>query len=152
MTAAAAAWRWWAARRPRPSQWEAPAESVSPVRPLSARVARGTSVSLTLLAAAMIACAVIGLAVARHNDLRQQNERHAALQQALSEFHAVFGDAGFFDEAQVRLIERRSALSGLRFETDPASDGNREVQSVLDAKAASSAGSVGRLTARSFAP
>jgi diguanylate cyclase (GGDEF)-like protein len=101
--------------------------------PLSVRIARGSSFSLMLLAGAMIACAAIGFAVTAYNDAQHENERHAALQLALDELRAVFGDVARFDDSQLRLIERRSGLSDLRFETDPVSEAGREVQSLHDA-------------------
>ena len=93
---------------------------LSPPPPPSAQIARLSSLSLLLLAAAMIACAASGFAVTQCNDRRFEIERHAALQTALDELHAVFGDVDHFDYGQLRLIERRSGLKDLRFETDPA--------------------------------
>jgi diguanylate cyclase (GGDEF)-like protein len=67
--------------------------------------------------------------VQRH-DGRMQVERYAALQLALGEFAAVFGDAAQFDDARLRLLERRAGLQDLRFETEPVKDAAREMQSL----------------------
>jgi diguanylate cyclase (GGDEF)-like protein len=135
MKAVAAARQWWAARRPSAeSRSNGTTLGTSSVRPLSAHIARGSSFSLVLLAGAMIACAAIGFAETRYSDLRLQSEQHAALQRALDEMRAVFGDVGQFDYGQIQLIERRSGLQGLRFETDPAPDSGREIQSLQNAQ------------------
>jgi diguanylate cyclase (GGDEF)-like protein len=108
--------------------------AVAPVRlPPSTRTARGSALALVLLAGAMIACAAIGFAVTQYNDRRMALERHAALATALEELRAVFGNADRFDYGELRLIERRSGLKDLRFETDLGSDGGREFLSRQDA-------------------
>jgi diguanylate cyclase (GGDEF)-like protein len=101
---------------------------------LSAQIARGVSFTLVLLAAATIGCAVIGFAVTRTNDARLDGEQHAALQRALNELHAVFGDLDHFDYGQIRLIERRSGLKDLRFESDLANEDGRRIQSLQNAR------------------
>jgi len=137
MRAVAAARQWWGARRPqKPLQADSrsgePALALAP--PPSTQIARGTSFSLVLLAAATIACAVVGFAVTQDNDRRFAIERHVALQAALDELHAVFGDIHRFDYGQLRLIERRSGLKDLRFGANPAPDSGREIQSLQDAR------------------
>ncbi len=124
MKALAAAQDWWAARRP----------GASELTPQGAGSARVASSVLSLLAVAMIGLAVAGGVVTQHYDGRLENERHAALQQSLDEFHAVFGDVDRFDYGQLRLIERRSGLTNLQFEADPMAETGREVQSLHDAE------------------
>jgi diguanylate cyclase (GGDEF)-like protein len=130
MKAVAAAQHWWAMRR---LQVPAAADPRAEARP-GAPIARSLSATLVLLAAAVIACAVIGLAVTQSNDWRLANERHAALQTALDELRAVFGDIDHFNFAQLGLIERRSGLKDLRFGSDPAVESGREIQSLQDAQ------------------
>ena len=95
-------------------------------------LARVATILLLVLAAAVIGCAAIGLSVTERNDSRLEAERHAALQTALDEVHAVFGDADHFQPGELALIERRSGLAGLRFDADLAADSGREVQSMHD--------------------
>jgi diguanylate cyclase (GGDEF)-like protein len=97
-------------------------------------VARVTTILLLLAALAIIACAVSGLSDTQRTDSRQGSERHAALQVALDELHAVFGDVDRFDPSQLGLIARRAGLDDLRFDTDLTPDGAREVQSLHDAQ------------------
>jgi diguanylate cyclase (GGDEF)-like protein len=141
MKAAAAARKWWARLRRQPLLQAQPRSGAGagtlmpvPTRPPSVKIARGSSFSLVLLAGAMIACAAVGVAVTQRNDARHESERHAALQLALDELRAVFGDIDHFDHGQLRFIERRSGLNDLRFEADPATAGGREVQSLHDAQ------------------
>ena len=125
MKAAAAARDWWAARR-----------SGAP-KPHAARdvaASRLTSFALLGLAAAMMACAVAGFAVTVREDARLAAGRYAALQVALNEFHAAFGDGDRFDEAQIRFLQRRSGLTDLRFDADAAGTAGREQQSLHDAQ------------------
>jgi diguanylate cyclase (GGDEF)-like protein len=138
MRAVAAARQWWAAHRPN----NVPAAGVFGDRHVADAVAlsskslhtvRISSFSLLLLAAAAIACAVIGFAVTQSNDRRLTAERQVALHQTLEELRPIFGAADRFDGGAVRLIEQRSGLRGLRFGADPAADSGREVQSVQDA-------------------
>ncbi len=130
MKAVAAARQWWALRRP---QARAPAEVRIDRRP-AAPIGRALSLTLVLLAVATIACAVIALAVTQYHDRRMAAERHTALQTALEELHAVFGDVHRVDDAQLRLIERRSGLADLRFGSDPPPEAGREIQSLEDAQ------------------
>ncbi len=82
----------------------------------------------------MIGCAAIGLAVTQYHARRFAIERHAALQSALDELHAVFGDVHHIDDGELRLIKQRSGLKDLRFGSDPAPARGREIQSLLDAQ------------------
>ena len=135
MRAVAAARQWWAAHRPHSAlQAGSPPGEPALAPPPDTLIARGSSLSLVLLAAAMIAFAVIGFAVTQSNDRRFAIERHAALRTALDELHAVFGDIRHFDYGQLRLIERRSGLKDLGFGADPAPDSGREIQSLQDAQ------------------
>jgi len=93
--------------------------------------ARVTTILLLVLAVAVIGFAAIGLTVTQREDSRREIERHAALQDALDELHAVFGDVDHFDPGQLRLIERRAGLVDLHFDADLVADGNREVQSLV---------------------
>jgi diguanylate cyclase (GGDEF)-like protein len=130
MKAAAAARKWWAAHR-RPSRERA----ASPARESgNTRIVRIASLLLVILAGAMILCAGIGFAVTQFDDNRLEAERHASLRLALEEFGAVSGDADRIGDTQLRLIERRAGLKGLRFDSDPTGDAGREVQSLLDAQ------------------
>jgi diguanylate cyclase (GGDEF)-like protein len=128
MAAAAAAGTWWGALRRRSG-----ARSGSPARDgARAKTVRLASYLLVVLAGAMIVCAVIGYAVTQHEDGRQAAERHGALRLALDEMRPVFGIMSRFDPAQLRLIERRTGLSDLRFNAEVTADGSREVQSLHD--------------------
>ncbi len=125
MKAAAAARDWWAARR-----------SGAP-KPHAARdvaASRLTSFVLLGLAAAMMTCAVAGFAVTVREDARLAAGRYAALQVALNEFHAAFGDGDRFDEAQIQFLARRSGLTDLQFDADAAGTAGREQQSLHDAQ------------------
>jgi diguanylate cyclase (GGDEF)-like protein len=101
-------------------------------RPRHLDLARGSAFSLVLLGAAIAAGAVIGFAVTQHNDARLETERHAALQGALDELRVVFGNVDRFDNGQLRLLERRSGLTDLKFDADPVTQDRREVQSLHD--------------------
>ena len=96
-------------------------------------VARIATFLLVVLAGAVIACAAIGLTVTQRTGAQRQAEQHAALQAALSELHAVFGDTDRFEPAQLRLIERHAGIADLHFDTDLGADNGREVQSMQDA-------------------
>jgi diguanylate cyclase (GGDEF)-like protein len=89
---------------------------------------------LVVLALAMIACAAAGLAITRRHDGRLKSERHAALQLALDEFRALFGDVERINARQLRLIEQRSGLKDLRFEPEPSRQAGRELQSLQDSR------------------
>jgi diguanylate cyclase (GGDEF)-like protein len=92
--------------------------------------ARIATILLLILAAAAIGLAAIGLTVTQREDSRREIERHAALQDALDDLHAVFGDVDQFDSGQLRLIERRAGLVDLRFDADLSADNGREAQSL----------------------
>ena len=124
MKAVAAAREWWAAQRQRSGVW-APAHDA------------GDALSWHDFAARA------GIDLRRDDrpcrgricghrlcDSRTEGERHEALEQALDEFHARSGDLHAPRLWPVATIERRAGLSDLRFEADPAGDGNREVQSL----------------------
>jgi len=93
---------------------------------------RVTTLLLLAFGLAVIAFAALGLADTARDDSRLEIARHAALQDALDELHAVFGDVDHFDPGQLRLIERRAGLNDLHFDTDIAADGGREAQSLHD--------------------
>ena len=82
----------------------------------------------------MILCAGIGFAVTQFDDSRLEVERQVALRQALEEFRSVSGDVERIGDPQLRLIERRAGLRGLRFDSDPTGDAGRDVQSLLDSR------------------
>ena len=130
MKAVGAARKWWAARRPR-----LVARIAAPAAPAAAtvRLARGSSLSLLLLAAALLACALIGLAVTHDNDRRLAAERHDALQTAVAELRPLAGDVDRFSGAQLDLLARLSGLKDLRFGAVPERGGGREYQSLQDA-------------------
>src|ERR1051326_1193308 len=129
MKAVAAARQWWAARRRRRRLAQPPQ-----ARTAGARVVRLSSASLVVLAAAVIGCAAIGLAVTQDNDRRLAAERHMALQQALTELRAAIGDVAQFDDLQLQLLAQRSGLNDLRFDAAVAPQDGREVQSLQDAR------------------
>jgi diguanylate cyclase (GGDEF)-like protein len=97
-------------------------------------LAHVATILLLLLAGMVIACAAIGLSVTDRNDRRLVSEQHAALQTALGEFRAVFGDDEHFAAGELALIARRSGLADLRFDADLAADSGREAQSMVDAQ------------------
>ena len=98
------------------------------------RIVRVASPWLMILAGAMLICAGIGFAVTQFDDSRREVERQVALRQALEEFRAVSGDVDRIGDSELRLIERRAGLKGLRFDSDPAGDAQREVQSLIDSR------------------
>jgi diguanylate cyclase (GGDEF)-like protein len=128
MQAFAAARRWWAAHR-RPAHEPTIAAARS-----GTRIVRVASRWLIILGAAMLICAGIGFAVTQFDDSRLEVERQVALHQALEEFRAVSGDVDRIGDTELRLIERRAGLKGLRFDSDPTGDAEREVQSVIDSR------------------
>ncbi len=130
MTAAAAARKWWAAHRLR-SRESAPLSAGDHKNIKAARIVLFMPL---FLAGAMILCAAIGLAVTRLSESRIEGEQHAALQQALDEFHARFGDVDAPDDIQLRSIAHRAGLGDLRFDAMPTGDGGRELQSLHDAR------------------
>jgi diguanylate cyclase (GGDEF)-like protein len=128
MQAAAAARKWWAAHRRPAHQPTIPAVHSG----TGTRIVRIASLWLMILAGAMLICAGIGFAVTQFDDSRLEVERQVALRQALEEFRAVSGDVDRIGDSELRLIERRAGLKGLRFDSDPAGDAQREVQSLID--------------------
>ena len=104
------------------------------MRPATAISLRLCAVLAGFVAAAMMLCAAAGFTVTRLSENRAAVEQHEALAQALDEFHARFGDVDAPDDIQLRAIVRRSGLSDLRFDANPTGDGNRELQSLHDAR------------------
>jgi diguanylate cyclase (GGDEF)-like protein len=95
-------------------------------------IARSAGLALLLLALSVIACAPIALFEIQRVDARQEAARHAALQDALDEFHATFDADRRFDAGQLSRIARRAGLDDLRFDTDLTPDRSRETQSLHD--------------------
>jgi diguanylate cyclase (GGDEF)-like protein len=125
--AAAAARKWWAVRQRRlrqPMIWLAEASKTT--------IARVALLLPLFLAAAMMLCAATGFTISRLSENHIEAEQHAALQQALDEFHGQFGDVDAPDDVQLRIIARRSGLSDLRFDANPIGDGGRALQSLHD--------------------
>ncbi len=120
---ASAARTWWA-RRP----WRGQAGPSA----FGRTTARITTFTLLVLSLAVIACAAAGLTTTLRNDLRQAAERHRMLQATLSELRGTLSADGRFDHAQLGVIERRTGLNDLRFDSDLAADAGREVQSLHD--------------------
>ena len=125
MEAVAAARAWWAARWRRPAAPQVHQRS-------GAAAARLMNVAMLALVAAVLACAAFGYGIAQRNDGRLMAERYATLQAALEEFRAVFGDPDHLDAGQIGLLQRRTGLSDLRFESEPVKEPAREVQSLHD--------------------
>jgi diguanylate cyclase (GGDEF)-like protein len=136
MRAVAAARRWWALRRGQTAPRAALRAGELPrtPEPSRARLVRGFSLALIFLAIATLVCAAIGLAVTQSSDRHSAIEQHKALQNALSELHAVFGHIDHVDAGQLRLIARRSGLHDLRFGSDPTTGEGRAIQSLQDAQ------------------
>src|SRR3984885_2653453 len=124
MAAAAAARKWWPARRtpaPTPSVTEPRAEG------------RATRLALylpVLLACATLFCAVIGFAVTQFGETRVEAEQRAALRAALDQYRLDYGDIESLDTGDLREIQRRAGLQDLRFDLDPAAEGGRQIQSL----------------------
>jgi diguanylate cyclase (GGDEF)-like protein len=97
---------------------------------LSAAASHLSSYVLMALAAVTLLCAVSGFIVTLREDHRLAAERHAALERALGELSATFGDTGHFDDARLPLIARLANLQDLRFDSDEAGAAGREVQSL----------------------
>ena len=126
MKAAAAARMWWAALR-----WRS---GVQAGRVLSAAVSQVSSYVLMAMAAAMVACSVIGFTVTLRADRYISAEQHAALQLALDDMQYVAGEGGRFDDSQLAVIARRASLKDLRFDADDSAIGGREAQSIVDGR------------------
>jgi diguanylate cyclase (GGDEF)-like protein len=99
-----------------------------------ATIARVALLLPVLLAGAMMLCAATGFTVSRLSQGRIDAEQRSALQNALQEFHAQFGDIDAPDDVQLRTIARRSGLGDLRFDANPIGDGDRASQSLHDAR------------------
>jgi diguanylate cyclase (GGDEF)-like protein len=84
------------------------------------------------VAGAIMLCAATGFTASRLSESRIEAEQRAALQQALDEFHAQFGDVDAPDDMQLRTIARRSGLGDLRFDANPIADSGRALQSLHD--------------------
>jgi len=130
MTAVAAARPLWAALRRRPRD----AASFSATRGQGAKAARIALFLPVCLAGAMMLSAGIGFALTWLSESRMQTAQHAALLQALDEFHAQFGDIDAPDDFQLPAIARRAGLADLRFDANPTEAGARQVQSLHDAR------------------
>jgi diguanylate cyclase (GGDEF)-like protein len=79
-------------------------------------------------------CAATGFAATRISKGHVEAEQRAALQQALDEFHALFGGVDAPDDVQLRQIARRSRLADLRFDANPIGEVGRTVQSLHDGR------------------
>jgi diguanylate cyclase (GGDEF)-like protein len=127
--AAAAARRWWAAHRLRTP------ESISGFAGGHTTTTARIALLLPLfIAGAMMLCAATGFSVSRFSESRIEAQQREALQQALDEFHARFGDVDAPDDVQLRSIARRSGLGDLRFDASPVGDGGRSLQSLHDTR------------------
>ena len=126
MKAAAAARRGWATRRQR--------SNASPGSALTAAASQVSSYVLMAMAAAMVACSVIGFAVTLRADRRLSGLQHAALQHALDDMQYVAREDSRLDDGQVAAIARRAGLSDLRFDADDSAIGGREAQSIHDGR------------------
>ncbi len=126
MKAAAAARMWWAALR---QHSRAPAG-----RALSAAASQVSSYVLMAMAAAMVACSVIGFTVTLRADRHISAEQHAALQLVLDDMRYVAGENSRFDDSQLAAIARRAGLKDLRFDADDFAIGGREAQSIHDGR------------------
>ena len=89
MTVVAAARNWWAAHRRRSREPSLPAVRDGNAKPARTRL---TSFLPMLVAGAMVLCAAIGFAATEISEHRLEAEQHAALQHALDEFRAEFGN------------------------------------------------------------
>ena len=115
----------WARRRwGRRTAWPIPGRTI----------ARITPYLLLILGLAVAACAAAGLSAAAHSERVEAAEQHQSLESALGELRAVFGKTDRFDAGQLALVEQRAGLTDLRFDSELAADGGREVQSLHDAQ------------------
>ena len=82
----------------------------------------------------MILCAAIGFAVTELGESHLEAQQHDALRRALDEVRRAAGDIQDVDDAVLRQVEHRAGLKELRFDTDPADDSGRELQSLHDGR------------------
>ena len=87
-----------------------------------------------LFAGAMLLCAAIGFAVTQLGESHLEAQQHEALRRALEEVRPATGDIDGVDVALLRQIEHRAGLKELRFDTDPAEDSGRALQSWHDGR------------------
>jgi diguanylate cyclase (GGDEF)-like protein len=126
MAAAAAARKWWPARRKR-----VPASATSLAEPRAE--GRATRIALyfpVLLACATLFCAAVGFTVTQFSETHVEAEQRAALRAALDEYRQAYGDIDSLDADDLREIQRRAGLQDLRFDLDPAAEGGRQIQSL----------------------
>jgi diguanylate cyclase (GGDEF)-like protein len=130
MTAAAAAGKRWAAYRllSRSSVRSSFGESEDN------RAARLILFLPVIFAGAMLLCAAIGFAVTELGESHLEAQQHDALRRALDEVRPAAGDIEDVDEALVREVEHRAGLKELRFDTDPADNSGRALQSLHDGR------------------
>ncbi len=109
-----------------------------PDRPL--RLRQGEPAILRLVAplalivvAAVIVCTVLGFVLARQADDFVESERRQALQGAIGALHAVSPQLPDVEPKLIHILARASGLKDLRFETEPAAEG-QNMQSLLDQK------------------
>ncbi len=125
MTAATAAAKWLAARRPL---------SRSSMRSPFGQSDRLVLFAPALLSGAVILCAAIGFAVTQLSASHIAAQEHAALQRALDAFQGATGDVQDVNATELRLIEHSAGLKDLRFDVGPANEAGRELQSLHDAR------------------
>src|ERR1700734_2443861 len=126
MAAAAAARKWWPARRVRASASAPPL----PERRAEGRATRIAVYVPVFLACATLFCAAIGFAVTQFGETRVEAEQRAALRAALDQYRLDYGDIESLDTGDLREIQRRAGLQDLRFDLDPAAEGGRQIQSL----------------------
>ena len=76
-------------------------------------------------------CAIVGYALVRQADDRQDLERRVALLGAIEDIRGSGADFTTLDARHIKGMERAAGLKDLRFETEPVA-GDREIQSVLN--------------------
>ena len=135
MTAAAAAGKWWAAYRllSRSSVRSSFGESQA-LESEDNRAARLILFLPVIFAGAMLLCAAIGFAVTELGESHLEAQQHDALRRALDEVRPAAGDIEEVDEALLRQVEHRAGLKELRFDTDPADNSGRALQSLHDGR------------------
>jgi diguanylate cyclase (GGDEF)-like protein len=87
-----------------------------------------------LFAGAMLLCAAIGFAGTELGESHLEAQQHDALRRALDEARPAAGDIEDVDEVLLRQVEHRAGLKELRFDTDPAEDSGRALQSLHDGR------------------